>query len=422
MKIVFTIITRNYLPMALCCMDSFTNHNKDTTAVIVIADKHHETKELDSRYDIVYASDVLSIDYSHYAMKYNVTEFCTYLKPLMFLKLSEMYKSDRLVYIDPDIYTFGSFEEIYEQLETYSCVVTPHWLDYEGVRKKLVPEQVVMFSGVFNFGFVGFNTEKGVKALRWWSEMLEFACYHDKVDSFHTDQKIGDFFPVILGNQLKILKSPGMNVAIWNLHEREVHSSDGRAQVVTAIGEYSDLIFVHFAGYHHDNESTLHKGYPWVDIDDFKGYKALIIAYREHMKSRGWPLLGRDYKYNFFDNGKVISHFQRRLYRSLVEFRAEDELRINCFSDKGEFYRLLKAKRLLLEHNPDGLREYSLKDFDKNLRLMQSIFHLIKVVLGPSKYSLLLKFLHRFSRPENQIFLLDKKYRGFFINENRDCQ
>ena len=46
MKLVFTIITRNYLPMALCCMDSFTKHNEDVEAVIVIADKHDETELL----------------------------------------------------------------------------------------------------------------------------------------------------------------------------------------------------------------------------------------------------------------------------------------------------------------------------------------------------------------------------------------
>ena len=419
MKLVFTIITRNYLPMALCCMDSFTKHNEDVEAVIVIADKHDETEVLESRYTIIYSSDELEIDYEHYAMKYNVTEFCTYLKPLMFLRLTDIYDIENVVYIDPDVYTFGSFAGIYEQLNSFSCVVTPHWLDYETVQDKLVPEQVVMFSGVFNFGFVAFNTKRGEKALKWWASMLEFACYHDKVDAFHTDQKIGDFFPIILGENLKILDNPGMNVAIWNLHERKVSTDNGRTHVVNVKGQAFDLIFVHFAGYSHDNETLLHKGYPWVDINNFDGYKALTVAYRRHMRRSGWPELNKNYLYNSFGNGRSISHMQRRLYRSLIEFRGEDKFRKNCFKEVGEFYQLLKSKGLILENNMDGLREYSFSEFDKKLRMVQSVFYVIRIVLGSAKYALLMKFLQRFARPENQLFLLDRKYKGFFINENR---
>jgi hypothetical protein len=60
---------------------------------------------------------------------------------------------ERVIYLDPDIRTYGSLEPIMEKLEGGTMVLTPHLLDPIDEGKK--PAEVdILRSGSYNLGFI----------------------------------------------------------------------------------------------------------------------------------------------------------------------------------------------------------------------------------------------------------------------------
>ncbi|HEY0109636.1 MAG TPA: hypothetical protein VGB67_08425, partial [Fibrella sp.] len=167
-KVVFSIVARNYIPMANALGDSLKRVHPDVSYFIVVADAEDDTVKFDAqRYPVVPATALGIGQLRQMAFKYNVTEFCTALKPFAF---NYFFKqgSQRVIYFDPDICVFAPLDDLFDQLRESSLVVTPHICTMEESYTGLVPDGMLMLVGIFNFGFCAIaNKKNGRRVIEW---------------------------------------------------------------------------------------------------------------------------------------------------------------------------------------------------------------------------------------------------------------
>jgi len=430
MRAIFTIISYNYLPLAWSLMDSIKQTNEsDFDLFVVVADAKEEDllslkNEKDYKIEYLAGEEIFANEdfRLELAFKYDVTEFCTSLKPYTFLKLAEENKYDGIIYFDPDFIVYSDITNVFVKLQTKLCLVTPHYYNIEESHSGYVSEKVILFAGIFNFGFFAINPkhQNGIKLLKWWANRLSDGAYHDKIDAYHTDQKWMDYLPTYFGEDVYIIRKPGYNLAIWNLHQREIVKQDGK-YLVHDIGsdKFESLSFIHFAGFDYNNLEVVHKHYLDVSSNNFPALKELMQDYRIRLEKNGFEKhITIPYKYNSFENGKPVIKFHRRLYRvSLGDKRKY----LNPFScTENSFYATLNSKKLLANNNPDKFNEQNYGSVGKKIKIINKLFNLAKSILGFEKYALFIKFLARYTRFENQYFLFKGSDTTQYINENRN--
>src|ERR1051325_366141 len=156
---------------------------------------------------------------------------CTPSLPLFIFR--EALSVDAITYLDSDLYFFADPESVQSEIDSYSIAITPH-----GFPPSL---RYLELYGVFNVGWMTFRRDQnGLECLNWWRERCLEWC-HDRAESGRfADQKYLDDWPVRFQN-VKVLDDPGINVAPWNLHVREL-TLDESGVVVNG----RRLIFYHF--------------------------------------------------------------------------------------------------------------------------------------------------------------------------------
>jgi hypothetical protein len=82
-------------------------------------------------------------------------------------------------------------------------------------------------TGIYNGGMFGVrNSPDGIDFLDWWNDRLQAHCLSDPRVHMFFDQLALDLVPAVFP-RVKVLRDPGLNLAVWNLHERDVQFSKG---------------------------------------------------------------------------------------------------------------------------------------------------------------------------------------------------
>jgi hypothetical protein len=424
-KVIFSIVAKNYLPMANALGDSIKLTHPDVPFFVVVADKEDGKLLFDQqRYPIVPATALGIENLEEIAFKYNITEFCTALKPFAFNYFFQQ-GFQRAIYFDPDIYVFSQLDSVFERLEQSALVVTPHFCTLENKYTGLVPEGMLMHVGIFNFGFCAIsNSVSGRRIVEWWKIRLMDQCYADKIDGLHTDQKWMDFMPSLI-NDLHIERGLGYNVAIWNWHERQLENRQGKFWVKNRISglDAMPLVFFHYSNFNFSRATNSNQFQPKY-IQKFSDLTEASDYYAQRLADESIGEYSRLYEYSYakFDDGTSISHFHRRLFRRLLESNYAFDKPFNT-KDSSSFYKLLAKNGLIAKVARQGghkQNEENFADFERKLYSIQIIARFIKAIIGINRYALLCKFAQRFVRPENQTFLISETGNKIpFYNENR---
>ena len=218
----FTIVAKNYIGLAKVLETSIRKHNSDIDFYIFVADELPSSFGEKMPDNVIESKNVLSYsdkEWVDMTFKYTLTEFCTAIKPSCFQYLFECKDYEKAIYLDPDIYVFDSLTNIYETIDKYSILVTPH-IVFPIVDDN--SDRVFLQSGPYNLGFLGLrNSEVSKNMLVWWRKKLLENCYDDVLDYTFTDQKwmlmIHSYFPQ---TEICVCRNIGLNVAPWNFKER----------------------------------------------------------------------------------------------------------------------------------------------------------------------------------------------------------
>lgn len=423
----FTICATNYIGLAKILQKSIHEYYTGVDFYIVVADEPSENVRKTFDKNIIIAKDCIGFPEDKWyemAFKYNLTEFCTSIKPKSITYLFSL-GYEKCIYFDPDILCFKSIKPIYEDcLLNHCAVVTPHYIEMEETFSGIgLPESDTLRDGVFNLGFIGVKKcPKVEQFLVWWSKRLEDCCYCALNEPYFTDQKWVDRLPCYLGDELLVSLNKGMNLAPWNYHERVVAIEDGRFMVYNRIVKDDipdELMFVHFSGYNY--KQLVHGEMTRRDRNEKNNYedtKLILDAYLEKLlKGDFGEYIDNKYTYNYLRNDEhVPNRIARRIYRAYIQKYGYDG---NPFEVSTPFTQKALANGLMQK---DGgfmeVRIYQVSEaVGKKTIWINRILKLLYKIMGPNKYFYFIKAFRKYGADENHYFLIRDDNYCFFKKE-----
>jgi len=310
MMLVYTSITKNYLPKARVLAISIKKFHPDWYFVLLLSDLLPEDFNLDNEpFDEILLANELNIpNFKSWAFCHTMVELCTAVKGPAVCLLAKRGKFKKIMYLDPDIKVFNSLAYLDKKLDTYDILLTPHLLDPETDDLSIKDNEICALKhGTYNLGFFAVKTSgQGLQFINWWSERLIKFCYDDIPGGLFTDQRWCDLAPVFFDNLL-IIRDRGFNVATWNISHR-VLSRTSKGDILA--GDCL-LRFYHFTSFDNgDGYAVLLSCEPNQKIahEIWDEYKSDLIKQGQLERSSHWI-------YGSFDNGEIISKEARRVYR-----------------------------------------------------------------------------------------------------------
>ena len=405
---IFTITAKNYLAQALTLKESIKVLNPQIDFYIFLADINDKNIEIEN---LIELNESWIPNYKSMAFKYNLIEFTTSIKPFCFQYLFKK-NYNKVIYFDPDIFLYQPLDFLFNYLENYDIILTPHRIECVEEYNIENNEESFLFAGIFNLGFIGIcNSIIGNKIINWWKNRLYFQCYGDKNESLHVDQKWIDFIPSYFPKNLLVLNHIGCNFAYWNKIERNLFFEKNNWMVKNKITkEVTNLIFFHFSGFMPTKPTIIHSRIPDSKINNLNNdEKKLLNDYAQKVTLNNYNIYSSyKYNFNFFSSNNMILPIHRRLYRVLLEHYINDD----CFNAESKFYGILKKNKLIYKKrifNNNNIYVTNIRD--ENKKLIKFGLFFLKIFLkifGVKYYTFLLKFLEKYSKLENNIFILNK--------------
>jgi len=309
---VFTIASKNYLAYVRVLLKSVAVVHPEYSLYLCLVDQVEDS--FDPRAEIFHVVPSDSIGIAHFndmAVRYDIMELNTAVKPFMFRWLFDNTSLDSIIYLDPDIRAYSRFDHLEGVLASdASVVLTPH-ITHPIEDGKSPNDYHMLQAGVFNLGFAAVNRcDEALRFVEWWGRRLETQADADFARNLFTDQRWCDLAPCFL-DRLHVLKNPGYNVAYWNLTERVITQLRGEWQ---ANGE--PLAFFHFSGVDAGRENIVSKHQDRFKWEDIPACKPLFDDYRQALLQAGWERSKTwAYAYGKTKEGLRIPSVVRQLYR-----------------------------------------------------------------------------------------------------------
>jgi hypothetical protein len=401
--VIFTACSVNYLAKAMAMCLSALDHHADVALVILLVDRKRPVTLLDHRVHLMWAEDINFPDYLQCAFKYNIIELNTALKPFVALKLLVDY--EKVIYLDPDVCVFSPLTSVISSLDDHSTVFTPHAVSpYLGSGRP--SDQDLLRFGCFNLGFFAANDSADAqKLLKWWHRQCLVNCFYEPQVGLGVDQKWIDLAPAFFDG-VHILKNLGLNVAFWNLHERQLKKS----QTGWLVNDVVPLGFVHFSSFVEADRSVVADKQTRYETGTRLDFSEVGDVYRQYLDSakRIVHIENSNYGYAQFDNDSSISPSLRRFYAVHKEERFKDCL--DPFIATGPVYRFAHANNLL-SFTPVVVAHTNFKaatGYLREQRIISTAFRWVLRLLGPDRYFTLLRYLAHYSSILNQTDLLKR--------------
>ncbi len=302
------------MAQALSLAESLKKNQPNSSLTIGLVDKKSSEIDYDNfSCQVIEASEIGVPDFDSLWKKYDIIEFNTAVKPFFFKYLIQKHTEENIfIYLDPDTYLFNNFSSFEEDINNASIVLTPHiYQTVKGILNKVYEKENIFLNfGIYNLGFLAVNTnfEETTDILNWWGDRTLEYCYIQPEKGLFTDQIWFNFAPIFF-KHTKITRHKGLNVAPWNIHERNIIVKED-----TYFVENNPLVFWHFSGFRPNEDLQVSQGFTTCN---FENSPQLLPIHQEYQQK----MLGN--KYNSFI--KIESHYSK-LKREYEETLENDNL------------------------------------------------------------------------------------------------
>lgn len=410
-----TIVSPNYLAYARTLSASYlAQHPDHRFFVLLVADLQDAAPFRTDAFEPVLLGQIGLADVHGEAMKYDILELNTNVKPTFMKHLMRVHGLDALVYLDPDIFVYGTLEPIFAALDAgSSAVLTPHMT--RPVSDGRSPsEQDLLYNGTYNLGFVAIgHAEESRRLLDWWEDRCLHQGFSEGRTGLFVDQKwmnlAPGFFP-----KVSISRDPGLNMAYWNLHERQLLDSAEGPAVQRDDESPVPLRFFHFSGFSTAEPDVISKNTDRFTLADRPDLRGIFAAYKTAVQANtGHNSEALPYGFDQFSDGTSITRLSRRLYAA-HEARLSGEKGANAdpFDAQGLFARFARENRLVKGKAKPANATW--KQFNPSDRRVGAVHRLLRVALralGPHRYELLMRYLAHISVLRHQAaFLRDRHW------------
>ncbi len=398
-----TIVSPNYLAFARIVARSYlAAHPGERFFVLLVADLLDASAFAGEIFTPVLLGNIGLDNLRAEAMKYDILELNTNVKPTFLKHLLVTNGLQQLTYLDPDIFVYAPFTPIFEALAENDVVITPHMTApvFDGRKPG---EQDVLFNGTYNLGFIAVrNSPDALRMLDWWELRCLDLGFSEGPTGLFVDKK---WINMVTGQfeHVRILRHPGCNMAYWNLHERMLIEVDG-GYAVKGPDATAPLCFFHFSGIVPSDPTLLSKHTDRFTLADrpdlaklFRDYKAAVLAAKD---SR---LETIPYGFDHLSDGTTITRLARRLFSAHQAFFGESD----PFDAAGPFAKY--AQRAGLVAGRSAVPKATWNEFstvDRRVALVHRLLALALRVLGPHRYELLMRYLGHISVLRHQAVFL----------------
>ncbi len=340
-----TIASKNYISLAVTLAESYKLHHPSNDFIIILVDRPNGMVPTEFVFgaEVIEISDLQIPDLGQFIYRYSIMELNTAVKPFALSHLFGTRNYETLLYLDPDIFAFRPFTEIYEALNTTSIVLTPH-MRQPFFDDASPSETAILQSGTYNLGFIGLKKGNSSKLfLDWWMRKLYRDCIVDITNGLFVDQKWVDLVPGFFPDH-KIIYSPAYNAAYWNLHERAISYSDS-----TWYADDVPIAFFHFSGYSPFAPTQLSKHQNRHKLENFPELKKLVSDYGDRLISNfyaqtsEWP-----YAFQTLSNGVELP---LRMVNLIMQWAARNQVPMpDPLTEANTFCKALMSKGISLDH------------------------------------------------------------------------
>jgi hypothetical protein len=395
-----TIISPNYLAYARTLAASYlAQHPGQRFFVLLVADLKDASAFAGEAFTPVTLPEIGLEDLPAEAMKYELLELNTNVKPTFLKYLLSRYQLERVVYLDPDIFVYAPLNPVFSALEGKDAVLTPHLTTpiFDGREPG---EQDLLYNGTYNLGFFAVrNTPEGLRILDWWERRCLDLGFSEGRTGLFVDQKWMNLAPGLFEG-VAILRHPGCNMAYWNLNDRVLSGPSGQPLV----NEVHELCFFHFSGLPLSDPAVLSKNTNRFTLASRPDLAGIFAAYRASVvNNQDAALEELPYGFDSFSDGTAINRLTRRLYAAHGRSFAGS----NPFDAAGPFYQFARNTGLLAGKAAPAKATW--REFSGTDRRVEAVHILLKLalrLLGPNRYELLMRYLAHISVLRNQgIFL-----------------
>jgi hypothetical protein len=345
--------TVSYLPRARVAAESWRRHHPDSPFVVLLIDGQDWPRETEA-FEIVLPEE-LGLAPDELAVRlaiYDAYEMAIALKAQMFRVLLDRGAS-AVLFTDTDTCFYSPVDDIGDVARASGNVLFPHSTRPALVRKYFPTGQIEyrrLTNGLFNTGLQAIGAN-GRAFLDWWDNWLARDCLRAPEAGIWADQIWADWALVYF--EPVILRDSSVNVAFWNLDERQLGEMDGNPAV-----DGSPLRHFHFAGFDPRRPellSTYLEDAPLLPPLNPVLTELLSVYAKRLAESGSEELRERPYGFGMSAGGRPLGQRERSIYREAVlaaEFRDRDSPP-NPFDSS----RVEEFERLL--DDPDSLRSLS---------------------------------------------------------------
>jgi hypothetical protein len=320
---VYTSCSANYLAKAIALSNSIISNNFTVDFHLLYCDEAKEAIERAKKLGTFYKVHTLeSMNLNEEEIfKYSVMELCTKVKGQALVELLNTNSYDYVIYLDPDSILFEQIDEIIREFNDCDIGLIPHFqkpleINTEAFR---LTELSVLRHGLYNLGFLYIRNSKNSKDLAvWWADRLMYNCYDDPLRGRFTDQRMFDEVPIIFDG-VKISKSKVINVASWNISERDLSFVEDASKKIKFYVDDNSLLMYHFSGVNSKGVSDmvvakLSPSNPAIRMLEC-WYKDLLNKYDQEYYEE-IPFFGDKFK-----NGNRVDSNIRRLYAENIDLQ-----------------------------------------------------------------------------------------------------
>lgn len=247
-----TFFDKNYLARGLVLIESLQQHSESFAIYVLCLDDFTANffRQNNKQYPqviVVLLSDIEKSDEALFAIKAErrLIEYYFTLSPCLPLYLLKKYSLSHICSLDADIKFYSSPQSLFDYLNEYSIVITPHKFSKE------VSDLVKW--GVNNVSFQIFmNDTVGIECLELWRKQCLDWC-KDELDvenNRFADQKYLDNWNILYPNKVKQLYDNVSGLAPWNLNNYVINIKEN-----SFFSNGEKLIFYHF---HHNKFFSKH--------------------------------------------------------------------------------------------------------------------------------------------------------------------
>jgi hypothetical protein len=346
--------TVSYLARARVLAESWRRHHPGSPFFVLLIDGDDWPQEGEP-FEVVLPTE-LGLTAEELAVRrgiYDAYEMATSLKARLSCVLLDRGTS-AVVFADTDSSFYGAVDDLALTGMEAGVVLFPHSTRPVQVRRYFPAGQIEygrLTNGLFNTG-LQVTGPAGRAYLDWWDGWLARDSLKESAAGLWADQIWADWAPVYFDHT--VVRDSSVNVAFWNLDERELHEVDNRPAV-----DGAPLRHFHFAGFDPRRPDILSTYVPDVSPPSNPALVLLLQQYADRLHECGdEELRKRPYGYGVSAGGRALTPHERAIYREFVlaaEARGTD-LPPNPFdaSRMDDFERLVEGPTALRSLSPQA--------------------------------------------------------------------